>query len=219
LRVIDIGCGAGTQSLIWAADGHKVFAVDVSEALVAIGRRRVNESSLKVEFSVAAAQALPFASAEFDVVLMPELLEHVADWERCLLEATRMLRPGGILYLSTTNRLCPRQQEFELPMFSWYPAWIKRWCTKKALTTRPEWVNHTRFPAVNWFTYFELRDWLSKRGVQPLDRFDVMRQLHHGSVEDALSRTVCGLPPLRWLAHVATEGTTLWGIKYGAPGA
>jgi 2-polyprenyl-3-methyl-5-hydroxy-6-metoxy-1,4-benzoquinol methylase len=53
-----------------------------------------------------------------DVCLLPELLEHVADWQSCLNEAARVLRPGGLLYLSTTNVLCPRQQEFNLPLYS-----------------------------------------------------------------------------------------------------
>jgi 2-polyprenyl-6-hydroxyphenyl methylase/3-demethylubiquinone-9 3-methyltransferase len=217
LKVADIGCGAGTQSLIWAAGGHRVAAVDVSEALIAIGRRRAEEKGLRVEFSVGSAQSLPFAAEQFDVVLMPELLEHVPDWENCLGEATRVLRPGGVLYVSTTNRLCPKQQEFELPLYSWYPRPIKRWCEGKALTTHPEWANHTRFPAVNWFTYFELRDWLSMRSVQTLDRFDVMRQQHRRLLEGAVATMICRLPPLRWLAHVASEGTVIWGIKRRGP--
>jgi 2-polyprenyl-6-hydroxyphenyl methylase/3-demethylubiquinone-9 3-methyltransferase len=213
LRVADIGCGAGTQSLIWAADGHEVSAVDVSEALVAIGARRAVERGLQISFCAGTARSLPFASEQFDVVLMPELLEHVADWESCLTEAVRVLRPEGVLYASTTNRLCPRQQEFTLPLYSWYPQKLKRWCEEKSLTTRPEWANHTRFPAVNWFTYFQLRDWLGLRGVETLDRFDVMSRQHRSPASKVVAGLACGVPPLRWLAHVATEGTTVWGVK------
>ena len=52
-----------------------------------------------------------------------------------------------------------------MPLYSWYPAFIKKWCEHKAVTTHPEWANHARYPAVNWFTYYELRDWLAMRGL------------------------------------------------------
>ena len=72
-----------------------------------------------------------------DVCLLPELLEHVADWQSCLKEAPRVLRSGGLLYLSTTNVLRPRQEEFNLPLYSWYPGPLKRYCERLAMTTRP----------------------------------------------------------------------------------
>ncbi len=214
--VIDIGCGAGTQALLWAELGHRVSGVDVNEALVAIARGRAAERHVAVRFDVGSATALPYADAGADVVLMPELLEHVPDWQQCLREAIRVMRPKGLLYLSTTNALCPRQQEYELPAYSWYPPSIKRRIERMAVTTHPHWVNHAKFPAVNWFTYFELAQWLRGAGLDPHDRFDVLARQPLGRMARVALGVIRALPAARWMAHVLTEGTTVWALRRGA---
>jgi 2-polyprenyl-6-hydroxyphenyl methylase/3-demethylubiquinone-9 3-methyltransferase len=213
LDVIDIGCGAGTQALMWAKAGHRVRAIDINGPLVAVGQARAGEQNLPVRFVVGSATQLPYETASADVVLLPELLEHVVDWEACLAEAVRVLRGHGLLYLSTSNRLCPRQQEFNLPLYSWYPSLIKHWCERKAVTTHPEWANHARYPAVHWFTYYELRDWLGQKGLSTLDRFDVLSRRPLPPLKRLLTQLVVNVPPIRFLGHMATEGTTVWARK------
>lgn len=211
--VIDIGCGAGTQALLWAALGHRVRALDVNEPLVAIGRQRAAKARADIRFDVGTATALPYPDASAEVVLMPELLEHVPEWERCLEEAVRVTRPGGLLYLSTTNWLCPVQFEFHLPAYAWYPGPLKRWCERRAVTTHPHWVEHARYPAVNWFSYFSLSRWLRQRGFRTLDRFDLLarRPLSRGA--RLLVEAVRGDPLLRVAAHMATQGTVVWALR------
>jgi ubiquinone/menaquinone biosynthesis C-methylase UbiE len=211
--VIDIGCGAGTQALLWATLGHRVRALDVNAPLVSIGRERAAQARLDVRFDVGTATALPYPDASAEVVLMPELLEHVPEWERCLEEAVRVTRPGGLLYLSTTNWLCPVQYEFALPAYSWYPPRLKRWCERKAVTTHPQWVEHARYPAVHWFSFFSLSRWLRARGFRTLDRFDLLarRPLSRGA--RLLIDAVRNDPLLRGCAHVATQGTVVWALR------
>jgi 2-polyprenyl-3-methyl-5-hydroxy-6-metoxy-1,4-benzoquinol methylase len=213
LDVVDIGCGAGTQSLMWAESGHRVIGIDINEPLVGIARKRLAQKGLKARFDVGSATSLPYADASFDVVLIPELLEHVADWQSCIDEALRVLRPRGIIYLSTTNWLCPKQQEFDLPMYSWYPGPLKRYCVKLSLTTHPEWVSHARYPAVHWFSPYQLGAYLDKRGVRPFDRFDMLNlEGRPGWLQSAM-KIVKAIPPLRLLGHVASPGTTLFGVR------
>lgn len=211
--VIDIGCGAGTQALLWAERGHRVRALDVNEALVKIARERARDARFAVEFEVGTATSLPYPDDSADAVLLPELLEHVPDWKTCLVEAVRVLRPGGVLYLSTTNWLCPKQKEFTLPLYAWYPPPLKRWCERKAVTTHPEWVNHARYPAIHWFSYYALARWFAARDVRTLDRFDMLARQPLRPVARLWIGTLRAVPPLRLLAHIATEGTMLWGLR------
>jgi 2-polyprenyl-6-hydroxyphenyl methylase/3-demethylubiquinone-9 3-methyltransferase len=213
LAVGDIGCNTGTQSIIWAEAGHTVRGLDINQGLLAIARQRSREKNFDIEFTQGSATKLPWATDSLDVCLLPELLEHIADWEPCLDEACRVLRHGGVLYVSTTNRLCPLQMEFELPLYSWYPAPIKRYCEKLSVTTRPEWVNHAKYPAVNWFTPYQLRRYLENRGFSVFDRFDVMDLSNKGDFSRGLVGAVRKIPLLRFLGHVATTYTMVIGIR------
>jgi ubiquinone/menaquinone biosynthesis C-methylase UbiE len=213
LKVADIGCGAGSQAALWAELGHEVFGLDVNEALVAIGARRAVAARLPIRFDVGTATALPYDDASMDVCLLPELLEHVDDWQTCVGEAARVLKRGGVLYLSTTNVLCPVQEEFELPLYSWYPQALKRRYERLALTTRPELVNHARYPAVHWFSYYGLRDHLARLGFECLDRFDMIDGSKRGVLAGLVLGAVKRLDVVRWFGHVLTPYTVVFAVK------
>lgn len=215
LDVADIGCGAGTFGLAWAEAGHRVSGLDVNRPLVELARERARERGLDARFEVGSATSLPWPDESMDVCSVPELLEHVAEWRTCLDEFTRILRPGGVLYLTTTNALCPRQAEFNLPGYSWYPGPLKRRYERLAVTTRPDIANHAKYPAVNWFTFYGLRAALAERGCSSLDRFDLLGFKDLGPVKRLIVGSIRALPPLRLAAHMATPGTRLAAIKTG----
>jgi ubiquinone/menaquinone biosynthesis C-methylase UbiE len=213
LHIADVGCGAGTQTRLWAARGHLAHGADINAALVELARQRAAQDGLQVEFNVASATSLPWADASMDVCIAPELLEHVADWRQCLDEFVRVLKPGGLLYLSTSNVLCPVQEEFDLPMYAWYPAPLKRYYERLAVTTRPELAGHATYPAVNWFSFYGLRRNLRRRGLHCLDRFDMIDLAPRPFAVRCLVRLIRALPPLRWLGHALTPYTTLLAFK------
>jgi 2-polyprenyl-6-hydroxyphenyl methylase/3-demethylubiquinone-9 3-methyltransferase len=211
--VADIGCGAGTQSRLWAECGHRVFGVDVNEPLIRLAEKRAAEQGFDINFEVGTATALPWADRSMDVCLVPELLEHVADWQSCVNEAARVLRPRGLLYLSTTNVLCPKQQEFNLPLYSWYPSALKRHCERLAVTTHPAIANYAKYPAVHWFSFYGLRNFLEPLGFHCLDRFDLIDTSRKGRQAQFIVTMLRRVPLLRFVAHVATPSTYLVAVK------
>jgi ubiquinone/menaquinone biosynthesis C-methylase UbiE len=212
-RVADVGCGPAAQCALWARDGHVVFGVDINAPLVELGRERMRSEKLDVTLSVGTATQLPWPDSSMDICLCPELLEHVAEWRPVVHEAIRVLKPGGLLYLSTTNLLCPVQQEFALPGYSWYPAPLKRRYERLSVTTRPELVNHAQYPAVNWFTFFGLRKYLASLGLTSLDQFDVAALEARGAARRTALGFIRALPPARFLAHAMTPYTMVFASK------
>ena len=213
LTIADIGCGAGASSRGWAELGHQVYGLDVNAPLIEIARERASAAGIDARFEVGTATNLPWADASMDICTLPELLEHVEDWEHVLDEAVRVLKPGGVLYLSTTNVLCPVQQEFTLPGYSWYPAALKRRFVRLARTTRPAIANFATYPAVNWFSYYGLSRFLGARGLVCRDRFDMMNREALGPLARLALRVVLAFPPARFAAHVATPSLPLFAVK------
>ena len=212
-NIADIGCGAGTQSMLWAELGCEVHGLDVNERLIQLAQVRSAQAGFNVDFRVGSAVALPWPDESMRVCLAVELLEHVRDWRSCLSEFSRVLAPGGVLFASTSNALCPRQQEFALPFYSWYPAPIKRYCERLAVTTRPSLANHAKYPAVNWFTFYGLRRFLRDKGFDCYDRFDVIDRSEKRLVSRAVLRSIEKSRAVRFLAYMVTEGTSILAVK------
>lgn len=213
MAMLDIGCNTGTQTLMWADFGQLAHGLEINADLLAIAEQRRRERGLTVDFRLGSATSLPWPADSMDACLMPELLEHVPEWQDCLDEAIRVLRPGGVLYLSTTNRLCPNQMEFELPLYGWYPRRLKKHFEKLAVTTRPELVNHAKFPAVNWFTPYELKHYLQRKNFAAYDHFDCLDLEGRSGLARTVIEVIRRVPPVRWLAHVATPYSMIIAVR------
>lgn len=209
LDILDVGCGAGAQAKFWLTGGHRYWGIDINQPLISLAQERARREGLAARFDVGTATALPFADASMDICVLPELLEHVRDWEACVEEAVRVLRPRGLIYVNTSSRLCPVQQEFNLPLYGWYPGALKKYFEKRAVTDWPAVANFAKYPAVNWFSFYQLRDYLGARGFDSWDRFDIMQTDGRGAVPRAVLSLVRSAAPLRFLGQVLTPYTLL----------
>ncbi len=101
-KVLDAGCGTGYGSeALLAGDASRLVAVDLSSEAVDETARRLGD---RASVHRADVRELPFSDASFDVVVSFEVIEHIAEPDRALREFARVLRPDGVLAISSPNR-------------------------------------------------------------------------------------------------------------------
>lgn len=101
-RVLDLGCGQGygSATLLGAGEAASLVAMDISPDAVA----ECLSHNVGISGAVADATVLPFAADAFDVVVCFEVIEHVYEPARLVMEIRRVLAPGGIFLVSTPNK-------------------------------------------------------------------------------------------------------------------
>jgi 2-polyprenyl-6-hydroxyphenyl methylase/3-demethylubiquinone-9 3-methyltransferase len=105
LALLDIGCGGGLLSEPMTRLGFRVTGVDASERNIEVARTHAQSLGLGIDYRCATAEGLlEEQSGPFDVVLNMEVIEHVADPRRYLIDCSRLLAPGGLMVLGTLNR-------------------------------------------------------------------------------------------------------------------
>ena len=104
LSALDLGCGGGLVSAPLARMGADVTAVDAGEAAIGAARAYADQARLDIAFQCTTAEALAESGAQFDLVTALEIIEHVANVSTFLDAASKLVKPGGLIVLSTINR-------------------------------------------------------------------------------------------------------------------
>ncbi|MFK4805347.1 class I SAM-dependent methyltransferase [Microbacterium sp. ZW CA_36] len=94
-RVLDVAAGTGTSAIPSARRGAEVVATDLTPELLAVGRDAAEAEGLDLTWQTADAEALPFADADFDVVLSSIGVMFAPHHELAADELVRVCRPGG----------------------------------------------------------------------------------------------------------------------------
>lgn len=130
LRLLDIGCGGGLISEPMARLGADVVAVDAAEKNIKTASLHATQSGLEIDFRNTTAEALAEAGEQFDVIVNMEVVEHVADVSAYLTACRKLLKPGGIMLLSTINRT-PKAYLFAIigaeRVLRWLPVGAHDW--------------------------------------------------------------------------------------------
>lgn len=106
------------------------------------------------------AESLPLADGSQAIVLLESVLEHVDSPIKSVQEAYRVLAPGGVAYIQTTNRrrfsLTGNNGEYTTPFLNLMPAVVKEAMVHHHLHFNPKLANYSPRPAVHWFSYSDL---------------------------------------------------------------
>lgn len=99
IKILDIGCGTGEVIGYINKLGYmNTFGLDISLTLSKISKNKVINSIM-----VADAISLPFKANEFDFVIISDVIEHLPKYKDCLLEAHRILKENGKLFITYPN--------------------------------------------------------------------------------------------------------------------
>jgi SAM-dependent methyltransferase len=160
-RLLEIGCGIGTDLVRFAAGGARVVGVDLSSTALSLARKNAEASGVDMELRLANGEDLPFEDGSFDVVYGHGVLQYTADPKRMVEESKRVLGSGGEAIFMVYNRL------------SWLNALSK-------VMKVP--LEHEDAPVLEKYSIAEYRDMLgvfSRIEIVP-ERFPVRSRLHGG---------------------------------------
>lgn len=161
-RLLEVGCGIGTDLVRFARGGAHVTGVDLAQTAIDLAEKNFALHGVEAEsLQVANAEALPFAADSFDVVYGHGVIQYTADPARLLAECHRVLKPGGEAIFMVYNRV------------SWLNALSK--------VMRVD-LEHEDAPVLRKFSIAEFRELLAPyRDVRIVpERFPVKSRLHKG---------------------------------------
>jgi SAM-dependent methyltransferase len=160
-RLLEVGCGIGTDLARFAGGGARVTGIDLSQTAIDLATKNFATLGLTGDLRVADGEALPFADASFDVVYGHGVLQYAVRPERLIAEAHRVLVPGGRAIFMVYNRI------------SWLNGLSK--VMKVAL-------EHEDAPVLRKYTISEFRALLAPFAESRIvpERFPVKSRLHGG---------------------------------------
>ena len=161
-RLLEVGCGIGTDLARFARGGAKVTGIDLSQTAIDLARKNFTLNNLRAEeLRVGNGEALPYPNEVFDVVYGHGVIQYTADPAQLIRECHRVLKPGGTGIFMVYNRV------------SWLNALSK--VMKVAL-------EHEDAPVLKKFSIGEFRELLAPfKHVDIIpERFPVKSLLHKG---------------------------------------
>jgi len=188
-RVLDCGCGGGYGSAYLTKNGAKeVIGIDLSKWAIEQAKILYSENNLK--FMVMDATDLKFKDSNFDVVLSFQVIEHLKDYKKHLLEVKRVLKPRGIFIISTPNKniisLNREKPVFPFHIKEFYPQELSNLLAEYFEEVRvmgQKTVNESYFKEevkyreslqakIIWYlSYFEVVRWMTRRTPLKLKNF------------------------------------------------
>jgi ubiquinone/menaquinone biosynthesis C-methylase UbiE len=160
-RLLEVGCGIGTDLVRFARGGAVVTGVDLSETALELARRNALHAGVEMDLKLANGEALPFDDASFDVVYGHGVLQYTAEPRLMVEECRRVLKPDGEAIFMVYNRV------------SWLNA------VSKVMRVDLE---HADAPVLRKYSIGEYRELLSGFASVRIvpERFPVKTRLHGG---------------------------------------
>jgi len=104
--ILDVGCGSGVQSVVIAKQGINVVGVDISEEMLLVAKKKIDELGVAAyaDLIVCDAENIPLKEEAFDAYFMVGTLHHVKAPEMVVKSATEKIRKGGSVFTSDNHK-------------------------------------------------------------------------------------------------------------------
>ena len=163
LTGLDIGCGGGLVTEPLARMGLAVTGADAGPENIRIAKAHAKAEGLKIDYQATTAEALADSGKQYDIVTALEIVEHVADVPLFLSACAALVKPGGLLIVSTLNRTA---KSFALGIVAaeyilrWLPAGTHDWkkFLKPSEVAAPLTAADLKLTDVRGLTYHPLTD-------------------------------------------------------------
>ena len=149
-RVLDLGTRTGGLLMAAAEHGRRTIGIDIAFRWLIIARKRLEDANLPAMFACCCAEFLPFRNETFTLVVAENLLEHTARQQQSIEEAHRVLKPDGVFFATTWNRLTLAPEPH---VRLWGIGWLPRKLAKRYVKFR----KGVSYDYVRLLSLFELR--------------------------------------------------------------
>lgn len=160
-RVLEVGCGAGTDLIQFARNGAIVTGVDLATLAIQLASANFRFAGLRARLAVGDGEALPFRERSFDLVYAHGVVQYTTNGQHLVDECRRVLKPGGQAIFQVYNRIS--------------------WLNALSRVTKVD-LEHADAPVLRKYSIGEFRALLrsfSRVRLVP-ERFPVRTRLHGG---------------------------------------
>lgn len=166
IKILEVGCGAGRLTNYLTHKGFNIIGFDISRSLIEEGDIRYPDA---VKF-LASGDSMPFSNSTFDVVLSFDVLEHIPDVNKHMLEVRRVLKKGGLYLFQTPNKLTNMPFEIiknrSLTEHKKYHCSLQTfWSLKKLLTSHGFTFTFVKIPIMNEFIELKIEKVFGRVGI------------------------------------------------------
>jgi len=154
-NILDLGAGMGGFAVAAALGGANVQVSEYNLPYCQIIQLRADRYGLDVPVLNGAGEHLPYANEAFDLVVCWDVIEHVQLPAAMLAEIQRVLKPGGMLFLTVINRRAWMDPHFHIRGLNWIPRRIAEWYIARVGRSKDNsrFTDMQRLSAMHYYDY------------------------------------------------------------------
>jgi 2-polyprenyl-3-methyl-5-hydroxy-6-metoxy-1,4-benzoquinol methylase len=178
-EILEIGTGNGWFPILCKLRGLPCKGIEISPQLVEIAMETGRERGIVPDIELGNLEDYPLPENHYDVVMASSVFEHVENWRTGMRNVYRTLKPGGVLFFESTNKLSFTSGEYTgVPLYGWLPN-----ACRYALRKRVHGEDIMKLGIdFHQFTHGGLRREFKRVGFsQILDRIDIADEQHVSS--------------------------------------